>query len=246
MIIFPAVDLQRGRAVRLQRGRYDKSTEFFADPVQAALHWQGRGARWLHVVDLDGAFDGKDANDAIVRRICAAVDIPVQVGGGIRNVETADRYLEAGAARLIIGSLALEDPSVFKSICQRHPGRIGVSLDAENGRLKSRGWVRDTGLLLDEVLADVEAAGAAFIVYTDINRDGMQSGVNLEAVAALAAKAQVPVIAAGGVASMDDIRRLHALSAHANLAGAISGRALYEGTLDLAEAIAWLEQNGRA
>lgn len=240
MILFPAVDIQGGKAVRLKQGKAEQSTVFAENPVDAALHWQERGARWLHVVDLDGAFDGAAQSRHIVRAICDALHIPVQLGGGIRTAETARTYLEAGVTRLIIGTMALEEPAAFASLCRDFPGQIGVSLDAEGGRLKSRGWLADTGFSVDDVLPRLHADGAAFIIYTDIERDGMQSGVNLPALTHLAESAQVPVIAAGGVATLADVQKLYPLSRTSRLQGAISGRALYAGSLNLEEANAWI------
>lgn len=240
MIVFPAVDIRQGKAVRLKRGRPDESTIFADDPVEAARHWECQGARWLHVVDLDGAFDGHAASSAIVRRICDTVAIPVQLGGGIRDADVARVYLDVGVARLIIGTLALEEPALFAELCRAHQGKIGVSLDAADGRLKSRGWLADTGLTVEDVLPGLEDAGAAFIIYTDIERDGMRSGVNLEALRRLTRAAHVPVLAAGGVATLEDVQRLYPLSLEGRLEGVVSGRALYEGTLDLKQAQAWL------
>lgn len=241
MIIFPAVDIQDGKAVRLRQGRADESTVFSPDPVAAARHWQEQGARRLHVVDLDGAFDGLPRSRNIVRDICSALDIPVQLGGGIRNEQIAAAYLDAGVDRLIIGTLALEQPDAFAALCRRFPGRIGVSLDAEAGRLKTKGWVADAGLTVDDVLPRLLDDGAAFIIYTDIERDGMQTGVNLPALTHLAEASSVPVIAAGGVATLADVQALYPLSRTARLEGAISGRALYEGTLDLKQANDWID-----
>ena len=241
MIIFPAVDIQDGKAVRLRQGRADDSTIFSPDPVAAARHWQEQGARWLHVVDLDGAFDGLPRSRDIVRAICSALDIPVQLGGGIRSEQIAEAYLDAGVERLIIGTLALEQPEAFAALCRRFPGRIGVSLDAEGGRLKTKGWVTDAGLSVDDVLPRLLGDGAAFIIYTDIERDGMQTGVNLPALTHLAEASTVPVIAAGGVATLADVQALYPLSRTARLQGAISGRALYEGTLDLKQANDWID-----
>ena len=232
MIIFPAVDIQNGKAVRLRRGRADDSTVFAEDPAEAARSWQERGARWLHVVDLDGAFDGAAKSRAVVARICAALTIPVQLGGGIRDLETARAYLDAGVTRCIIGTLALEKPETFAALCRAFPGRVGVSLDAEGGRLKSRGWVADTGLSVDDVLPRLQD-------------DGMQSGVNLPALEHLARAARVPVIAAGGVATLADVQRLYPLVGSTSLVGAVSGRALYEGTLHLEEANAWIAAQGQ-
>lgn len=241
MIIFPAVDIQSGKAVRLKQGRAEDSTVFAESPVAAALAWQEAGARWLHVVDLDGAFDGNPVNQQIVADICEALTIPVQLGGGIRYAATARAYMDAGVARLIIGTMALEEPESFRALCAQFPGRIGVSLDADTGKLKTQGWVTDSGLTVEEVLPFLLDSGTAFVIYTDIARDGMQSGVNVEALRKLATACPVPVIAAGGVASLEDVQKLYPLTKTTSLQGAISGRALYEGSLNLAEAQAWID-----
>ncbi len=233
MIIFPAVDLQGGKAVRLKQGRAGESTVFNDDPVAAALHWQNEGAQWLHLIDLDGAFEGKSVNAAIVARICAALDIPIELGGGIRDENAARMWFDAGVARIIIGTMALEDPQGFTRLCKLFPGRVGVSLDAVDGRLKTRGWVEDSGLTIDAVLPRLAGDGAAFIIYTDIRRDGMQSGVNMPMLTRLAKTSPLPVVAAGGVSTLEDIRALYPLSIDGSLQGAITGRAIYEGTLDL-------------
>ncbi len=240
MILFPAVDIQDGKAVRLERGRAEAKRVFSNDPVSMALHWQSEGATFLHLVDLDGAFEGASPNTAMVHAICEALDIPVQLGGGIRTEAAVETWLEAGVARLILGTAALEDPALFARLCRAHPGRIGVSLDAENGRLKTRGWVSETPYTVDDVLPRLAGDGAAFLVYTDIERDGMRTGVNLPALTRLAESSPVPVIAAGGVASMTDVEALFDLSRRANLEGAISGRAIYEGTLRFREAVDWI------
>lgn len=240
MILFPAVDIQGGNAVRLERGRPDARRVFSNDPVSMALHWQSEGANFLHLVDLDGAFEGTSPNTAMVREICDALNIPVQLGGGIRTENAVKTWLDAGVTRLILGTLALEEPATFARLCHAYPGRIGVSLDAENGRLKTRGWVGDTPYTVDDVLPRLAGDGAAFLVYTDIERDGMRTGVNLPALARLAEISLVPVIAAGGVASMADVEALFRLSRRANLEGAISGRAIYEGSLRFREAVDWI------
>ena len=240
MILFPAVDIQNGKAVRLKQGRAHESTVFAEDPTDAAKAWEARGAQWLHVVDLDGAFDGAAKSREIVRRICTELSIPVQLGGGIRDMETARAYLDAGVTRLIIGTLALEQPELFAEMCRTFPGRIGVSLDAEGGKLKTRGWVADTGLTVDGALPRLLADGAAFIIYTDIERDGMQCGVNVAALEHISRLSTVPVIAAGGVATLADVQKLYPLTLTTSLVGAVSGRALYEGTLSIEEANAWV------
>ena len=240
MILFPAVDIQNGKAVRLKQGRAHESTVFAEDPTDAAKAWEARGAQWLHVVDLDGAFDGAAKSREIVRRICTELSIPVQLGGGIRDMETARAYLDAGVTRLIIGTLALEKPELFAEMCRTFPGHIGVSLDADGGKLKTRGWVADTGLTVDGALPRLLEDGAAFIIYTDIERDGMQCGVNVAALEHISRLSTVPVIAAGGVATLADVQKLYPLTLTTSLVGAVSGRALYEGTLSIEEANAWV------
>lgn len=241
MIIFPAVDIKDGKAVRLKQGLAHETTVFSPDPVAAALAWQEQGARWLHVIDLDGAFDGTPKSRSIVQAICRQLHIPVQLGGGIRNKESAAAYLEAGVQRLIIGTMALEQPDLFAELCALYPGRIGVSLDAVGGALKTKGWVADAGLRVDDVLPRLLNDGAAFIIYTDIERDGMQTGVNVPALQHLATVSTVPVIAAGGVATLQDVQNLYPLTKSTHLEGAISGRALYENTLNLGEAMRWID-----
>ena len=241
MILYPAIDIKDGQCVRLKQGLADQVTVFNPDPVAAAAHWLDLGAKALHVVDLDGAFDGLPKNKDLVAAICGrAGDVPVQLGGGVRDLDTAKAYVAAGVSRLLIGTMALADPDLFGELCRALPGKIGVSLDADGGRLKTRGWVEDSGLTVDDVLPRLEAQGAAFLVYTDISRDGMQSGVNLTAMAALLSKTKLPVIAAGGVATLEDLKALAPLAAK-GLDGAISGRAIYAGTLDFAEGSRWCE-----
>lgn len=239
MILFPAVDIKDGQCVRLAQGREDAVTVFSPDPVAQARHWAGLGSSWLHVIDLDGAFSGQPRNAELVRRICSEVSIPVQLGGGIRDAATARAYIQAGVRRLIIGTIALTEPEVFAAICREFPGRVGVSLDAVDGRLKTKGWVEDAGLTIFDVLPRLEADGAAFIIYTDISRDGMQTGVNLKALEALCEATRLPVIAAGGVHTLDDLKALAPLTKK-GLEGAISGRAIYTGTLDVREALDWI------
>ncbi len=240
MIIFPAVDIQDGKAVRLKQGRADQSTVFEHDPIKAALAWQEAGAEWLHVVDLDGAFDGMPTSAGIIRSICKKLSIPVQLGGGIRDFDVAKAYLDAGVQRLIIGTMALENPELFTKLCQAFPKRIGVSLDAQDGILKTKGWVESVDVSVEDILPRLNEDGAAFIIYTDIARDGMQSGVNVNAIQRLCALSKLPVIAAGGVSTIEDVKALYPLSRRSTLQGAISGRALYEGTLNLGEALDWI------
>ena len=240
MELFPAIDLIDGCAVRLVKGDYAQKTIYSENPAAVARSFAAAGAKYLHVVDLEGAKDGGTPNLETIRTIVKESGLLVEVGGGIRDEQTARAYLEAGVQRLIIGTMALEQPEAFASLCKTFPGQIGVSLDAEGGRLKTKGWVADAGLSVDDVLPRLQEDGAAFIIYTDIERDGMQCGVNLTALRHLAETSTVPVIAAGGVATLADVQALYPLSRQANLQGAISGRALYEGTLDLVEANAWI------
>lgn len=236
MILFPAVDIKDGQCVRLRQGAADAVTVFSPDPQAMARHWADLGARWLHLVDLDGAFSGKPRNFDLISGICAALPIPVQLGGGIRDLETAGAYLEAGVRRIIIGTMALAEPETFAAVCRAFPGRVGVSLDAADGKLKVKGWVEDAGVTVEDVLPRLTEQGAAFIVYTDISRDGMQSGVNLPALSRLLDLTELPVIAAGGVATLADVTALLPL-ADRGLEGVISGRAIYTGTLDFSEAL---------
>lgn len=239
MILFPAVDIKDGQCVRLRQGVAEDVTVFSPDPEAMARHWAGLGAAWLHLVDLDGAFSGKPRNFDLIARICAGLSIPVQLGGGIRDAATASAYLDAGVRRLIIGTLALSDPDAFAAICAAHPGRVGVSLDAVDGRLKVKGWVEDAGLSVEDVLPGLAARGAAFVVYTDISRDGMQSGVNLGALGRLLDLTDLPVLVAGGVATLEDIKALLPY-AKRGLEGVITGRAVYAGTLDFGQALAYI------
>ncbi len=241
MILFPAVDVKDGRCVRLKQGLADQVTVFSDDPAAMARHWAGLGAEYLHVVDLDGAFSGRPANYDLVRAMCAELDIPVQIGGGIRDLAVAQSYVEAGVQRLIIGTLALEDPDAFAGMCRALPGRVGVSLDAVDGALKTRGWVDDAGLDVLDVAPRLAEQGASFIIYTDISRDGMQSGVNVDALRRLCRATDLPVVAAGGVTDLDDLKALAPLESE-GLQGVITGRAIYAGTLDFAEAMAWIRE----
>jgi len=245
VILFPAVDIKDGRCVRLEQGKADAVTVFGDDPAASALTWVRQGAQWLHIIDLDGAFSGQPRNFELVKRICSEAKIPVQLGGGVRDLATAKAYIEAGVARLIIGTVALEQPELFAELCAALPGKVGVSLDAVNGQLKSRGWVADAGLSVMDVLPRIEAAGASFIIYTDIARDGMQSGVNLPALTALCEATSLPVVAAGGVTNLDDLKNLAPLCAK-GLQGAITGRAIYVGTLNFTEGLAYTLERQQA
>ncbi|HLN14453.1 MAG TPA: 1-(5-phosphoribosyl)-5-[(5-phosphoribosylamino)methylideneamino]imidazole-4-carboxamide isomerase [bacterium] len=240
MLVLPAVDIRGGRCVRLVQGVRDRERVYGDDPVAAARRWQDAGAAWVHVVDLDGAFDGRPRNDAVIARMIAALRVPVEVGGGIRDLETIRRYLDAGAARVILGTAAASAPDVLRDACVAFGDRVAVGIDARGGAVVTEGWVTSTGEPALSAASRVVASGARRIIYTDTSRDGMLAGPNLAAFEAMLQVASVPVIASGGVASADDVRRLRAL-ASAGLEGVIVGRALYEARVtleDLLEAAA--------
>ena len=241
MILFPAIDLKNGEAVRLQQGDMARATVFSRDPAAQARAFAEQGFTYLHLVDLDGAFAGKPVNAAAVDRILAAVNIPVQLGGGIRDRATIEAWLAKGIARVIVGTAAVRDPELVKAAARAYPGRVAVGLDARDGKIAVEGWSQTSTLSVLEVARRFEDAGVAAIVYTDVNRDGMLQGLNLDATIALAEKISVPVIASGGLASLDDVRALLEPRAQ-KLEGAIAGRALYDGRLDAAAALALLRQ----
>ena len=240
MILFPAIDLKDGQCVRLERGDMDKATVFGADPAAQAAAFARQGFEWLHVVDLNGAFAGRAVNGAAVEAILAAVDIPVQLGGGIRDRAGIEAWLGRGVARVILGTAAVRDPALVKDAARRHPGRIAVGIDARGGKVAVSGWAEATEMDTVELAKRFEDAGVAAIVYTDIDRDGVLKGLNIEATLKLANAVSIPVIASGGLASIDDVRRLLKPDC-AVLEGAISGRALYDGRLDAAEALALIQ-----
>ena len=239
MILFPAIDLKNGEAVRLRQGDMARATVFNRDPAAQARAFEKQGFEYLHVVDLDGAFAGKPMNAAAVERILATVKIPVQLGGGIRDRATIDAWLGRGIARVIIGTAAVRDPALVKDAAHAHAGRIAVGLDARDGKIAVEGWAKTSSLEAADIARRFEDAGVAAIVYTDVNRDGMLEGLNLDVTIALADKISVPVIASGGLASLADVQALIAPRAQ-KLAGAIAGRALYDGRLDAAAALALL------
>ena len=239
MILYPAIDLKDGACVRLLRGEMEAATVFGTDPAAQARAFQDAGCRWLHLVDLNGAFAGAPVNGAAVEGILAAVTAPVQLGGGIRDRATIEAWLEKGVRRVILGTAALRDPELVRQAAAAHPGRVAVGIDARDGRVAVEGWAETSDVTALDLARRFEDAGVAAIIYTDIERDGAMQGPNVVATAALARAVSIPVIASGGVSSMDDLRALKASGAP--LDGAISGRALYEGKLDLAEAVALLE-----
>lgn len=236
MILFPAIDLKEGRCVRLQQGDMERATVFELNPAVQARLFENEGFEFLHVVDLDGAFAGMPMNAEAVERILTAVQIPIQLGGGIRDRATIDAWLDKGVRRVIIGTAAVRDPALVRDAARAHPGRIAVGLDARDGNVAVAGWAETSELSALEIAGRFEDAGVAAIIYTDIARDGMLKGLNLDATITLANAVSIPVIASGGLASLDDIRALLAPRAK-KLAGAIAGRALYDGRLDAAAAL---------
>lgn len=236
MLLIPAIDLKDGQCVRLRQGRMDDSTVFSPNPVDVAERWVKAGARRLHLVDLNGAFEGRPVNGEVVRAVAAQFpNVPVQIGGGIRDVATVAAYLEAGVRYCIIGTKAVQQPEFVVELCQQFPDRIIVGIDAKNGMVATDGWAEVSTVSAIELAQQFEQAGVSAIVYTDIARDGMMQGVNVDETAKLAEHISIPVIASGGVTSMDDIKALLAAESK-GVTGAILGRAIYEGSLDLAEA----------
>jgi len=240
MILFPAIDLKGGKCVRLLRGDMDAATTFNEDPADQARKFEAAACRWIHVVDLDGAFAGAPVNAPAVRAILGAVKVPVQLGGGIRDAAGIAAWLDAGIARVILGTVALRNPDLVKQACRDWPGRIVVGIDARGGRVAVEGWAETSDVRAVDLAKKFADAGVAAIVYTDIERDGAMGGPNVEATAALAKASGIPVIASGGVSSLDDLR---ALKAHAGdgIVGVISGRALYDGRIDLGQAVRLLD-----
>jgi phosphoribosylformimino-5-aminoimidazole carboxamide ribotide isomerase len=240
VILFPAIDLKGGQCVRLLRGEMSAATVFSDDPAGQAQRFAAAGCRWLHVVDLDGAFAGRPVNRDAVAAIVAAIEVPVQLGGGIRDRATIEGWLAAGVARVILGTAALKSPDLVREACRAHPGKVAVGIDAREGRVAVEGWAETAETTALELALRFEDAGVAAIVYTDIERDGALQGVNVAATAALARRLSTPVIASGGVAGLDDVRAVKAHEAD-GIAGVICGRALYDGRLDLAAALAIAE-----
>lgn len=236
MLLIPAIDLKDGQCVRLRQGRMEDTTVFSANPVDVAQRWVDAGARRLHLVDLNGAFEGKPVNGEVVRAVVAKFpDLPVQIGGGIRDAATVAAYLEAGVQFCIIGTKAVQEPPFVVELCKQFPGHIIVGIDAKNGRVATDGWAEVSQVAAIELAKQFEQAGVSAIVYTDIARDGMMTGVNIEETAKLAASISIPVIASGGVTNLDDIKALLAVEQQ-GVMGTILGRSIYEGTIDLAEA----------
>ncbi len=236
LLVIPAIDLKGGRCVRLVQGDMARETVYADDPTLVAQQFERAGAEWIHVVDLDGAIHGKPVNEAAIAAVCRSVRARVEVGGGIRDLDTLERVLGSGAGRVVLGTAALDAPRFFAAACARHPGAVLAGIDARRGLVSVAGWTRDSTTDVATLAARVRDAGAAGIVFTDISRDGTGAGVNAAAVATLAAHVELPVIASGGVASLDDIRALVALR-QPNLTGVIVGRAIYTGAVDLVAAL---------
>ncbi len=241
MILYPAIDLKDGQCVRLLRGNMAAATVFAAAPAEQARQFQAAGFEWLHLIDLNGAFAGRPVNGEAVAAVLAAVDIPVQLGGGIRDAATIEYWLDHGVRRVILGTVALNDPALVRAACSRHPGRIVVAIDARRGLVAVEGWARDSTVKALDLALRFEDAGVAAIIYTDIDRDGALGGVNTEATADLAFALTTPVIASGGVASLKDLMAVKAIE-DTGVEGIICGRALYDGRLDPAAALALLRE----
>lgn len=242
MLVIPAIDLKDGKCVRLRQGLMDDSTVFSDDPVAIARRWVEQGARRLHLVDLNGAFAGEPVNGEVVTAIAKEFpELPIQIGGGIRTAETIEYYLKAGVNYVIIGTKAVKEPAFVTEMCQRFPGHIIVGLDAKNGFVATDGWAEVSEVKATGLAKQFEADGVNEIIYTDIARDGMMQGVNVEATVEMARASTIPIIASGGITNMEDIRRLLPYYSE-GIVGAITGRAIYEGTLDLAAAQAVCDQ----
>jgi phosphoribosylformimino-5-aminoimidazole carboxamide ribotide isomerase len=243
MLIIPAIDLKDGHCVRLKQGLMEDATVFSEDPAAMARHWVDQGAQRLHLVDLNGAFAGKPVNEGAIKSIVAELggDIPIQLGGGIRDLDTIERYLDDGISYIIIGTAAVKNPGFLHDACYAFPGHIMVGLDAKDGKVAVDGWSKLTGHDVIDLGKKFEDYGVEAIVYTDIGRDGMLSGVNIEATVALAQSLRIPVIASGGITNLEDVKRLCAVEDE-GIMGAITGRAIYEGTLDFAAAQALAEE----
>jgi phosphoribosylformimino-5-aminoimidazole carboxamide ribotide isomerase len=234
MLIIPAIDLQDGKCIRLLQGRKEEVTVYSDDPVSMAKHWAGHGAEMLHIVDIDGAFTGLQKNVDVIVQVRKAVDIPIQLGGGIRSIDRIERLVSFGIDRVIIGTAAAENGEMFREACARFKGKVAVGVDARDGKVAVKGWEELTGWDAVGFARHMEAEGASAVIYTDISRDGMLSGPNVDAMAVMVDALTVPVIASGGVSGIDDIRSLLTID---GLHGVITGKALYAGTLDLKEAI---------
>ena len=241
VVLYPAIDLKDGQCVRLAQGDMDRATVFNDDPAAQAQMFTEAGASWIHVVDLNGAFAGRPVNGAAVESVLAAVECPVQLGGGIRDMAMVEHWASAGVARLVLGTAAVKDPDFVREACKAFPDRIAVGIDARGGRVAVEGWAETSNITVTDLAKRFEDAGVAAIIQTDIDRDGVLSGPNVDASATLAEAVAIPIIVSGGVSSLEDLRDIKAKAeAIAGLAGVISGRALYDGRIDLGEALSLL------
>ena len=236
MLVIPAIDIKGGKCVRLVQGKMDQETVYSTNPVEVAKKWQSMGAEFLHLVDLDGAFAGEPKNSVAIEAIADAITIPFQVGGGIRDIEAINLYLAMGASRIILGTTALEKTWFVRDVCEQHHGQILVGIDARDGKVAIKGWEELTDKAAIELAKELEDAGVAGIIYTDISRDGMLKGPNIEGIKALAQSVKIPIIASGGVSNIEDIKRLKELES-IGVVGVITGKAIYTGGLNLTEAI---------
>jgi len=243
MIIFPAIDIKKGKVVRLSQGKFDEITEYSGDPIATATVWENKGAQWLHVVDLDGAQTGEIQNLDLVFKIARSVSIPIQLGGGIRTKEEIQALLDGGVARVVLGTKVIEDRMFLKEILGQWKDKIAVSLDCSKGMLAQRGWTSTSNVKAIDFVKDLEAFGLACLIYTDIARDGMLTGPNWGGLCELADATDIPIIASGGISNIGDIKKLLSIE-HKGIIGAITGRAIYEGKLDLKEALDLCLQNG--
>jgi phosphoribosylformimino-5-aminoimidazole carboxamide ribotide isomerase len=243
MILFPAIDIKDGKVVRLKQGKFDEVTVYSVDPVKTAKEWAGLGAQWLHVVDLDGALKGELKNKSIIFDIARNVPIPVQTGGGIRTAQDVEEILTGGVQRIILGTKAIADRKFLKKLLQKWPDQIAVSVDCLNGKVAQRGWTEVSNINAIDLAKELKDLGLRCLIYTDISRDGMLSGPNVEALEELLTVVRIPVIASGGLSSLQDIKRLITLEKQ-GLIGAITGKAIYEGKFDLREALKICSQNG--
>jgi len=234
MILYPAIDLKDGQAVRLVHGDMEQSTVFNDDPAAQAMEFVNAGCEWLHLVDLNGAFAGEPVNAAPVEAILKTCKVPTQLGGGIRDMATIEAWLDKGLSRVILGTVAVENPDLVREAARAFPNQVAVGIDARNGRVATKGWAEETDVMVTDLAKSFEDVGVAAIIYTDIMRDGAMGGPNVEATEALASAVSIPVIASGGVSSLDDLKALKATNI---ISGAISGRALYDGAIDLSEAL---------
>ena len=236
MILYPAIDIKNGKAVRLHKGDMDAETVYNDDPAAQALDWARAGFSWIHLVDLNGAIEGKPVNAEAVKAILKTVDLPVQLGGGIRSLQQVEYWLQEGINRVILGTIALKSPEIVLEACKLFPGQIVVGIDARGGRVAVEGWVEDSDMLATELAARFEDAGVAAIIYTDIERDGTGQGLNMDETVSLAKSTSIPVIASGGLGSLEDVRAVRVAGEH-GVSGAILGKALYDGRINAEEAL---------